>query len=157
MDVSLWAAIIGIVAGAIGYWFTTFSMQPILRFRDFRNQVLKDFIYYAQVINADGLNDEMQQLHRERILANRKTSAELAAAILDLPSWYLSCLKSKGQSPTEAAKHLIGYSNTTDYDQAHKVESLIKEAAWIATKNITNIKGSDSLIALPMYDILQAY
>lgn len=126
MDVSLWAAFIGIVAGSIGYWFTTFSMQPILRFRDLRNKVLKDFIYYAQVINADGLNDEMKKLFRERILANRKTSAELAAAILDLPSWYLSHLKSKGQAPAEAAKNLIGYSNTTDYDQAYKVESLIR-------------------------------
>ena len=134
MDVSHWAAIIGIVAGAIGYWFTTFSMQPILRFLDYRNQVLRDFIYYAQVINADGLNDEMQQLHRERILANRKTSAELTAAILDLPSWYLSCLKSKGQSPAEAAKHLIGYSNTTDYDQAHKVESLIRRQLGLPQK-----------------------
>ncbi len=126
MDVSLWAAIIGIAAGAIGYWFITFSMQPISRFRDLRNQVLKDFIYYAQVINADGLNDEMKELYLQRILANRKTSAELAAAILDLPSWYSSHLKSKGQAPAEASKHLIGYSNTTDCDQAHKVESLIR-------------------------------
>lgn len=127
MDVSLWAAFIGIVAGAIGYWSTTFFMQPILRFRDLRNKVLRDFIYYAQVINADGLNDEMKKLYRERILSNRKTSAELASAILDLPSWYLSYLKSKGQAPAEAAKHLIGYSNTTDYEQAHKVESLIRK------------------------------
>ena len=126
MDVSIWAAFIGIVAGAIGYWATTFFMQPILRFLEIRNNVLRDFIYYAQVINADGLNDEKKKLYYERILANRKTSAELSAAILDLPSWYRSYLKFKGQAPAEASKHLILYSNTTDYDQAYKVESLIR-------------------------------
>ena len=126
MDVGLLVALIGICAGAIGYWFTTFSVQPILRYRNLRNQVLMDFIYYAQVINADGLNEEMQTLHRERGLANRKTSAALSAAILDLPGWYLWYLKRKGLAPGDAAKHLIGYSNTTDYEQAHKVQGAIR-------------------------------
>ena len=110
------------------YWVLVHNIlyEARIEISGFSKKILRDFIYYAQVINADGLNDEMQQLHRERILANRKTSAELTAAILDLPSWYLSCLKSKGQSPAEAAKHLIGYSNTTDCVQAHKVESLIR-------------------------------
>ncbi len=126
MDAKICAVIIGIVAGAVGYWFTTFSIQPILRFRNYRNQVLMDFILYAPVINADGLNDDMEQLHQERTLANLKTSAQLSAAILDLPSWYLLYLKVKKYNPNEAAKHLIGYSNTTDYEQASKKESLIR-------------------------------
>lgn len=132
MDCEFWAALVGIVAGAIGYWFTTFSMQPILRFRDIRNQVLMDFIYYAQVVNADGLNDEMQALFRERCLANRKTSALLSAAILDLPQWYLRYLECKGITPEVAAKHLIGYSNTTDYEQARKVEDAIRRKLGLA-------------------------
>ena len=126
MDVSLWAALIGIMSGAIGYWVSTFVMQPMLRFWDLRNKVLRDFIYYAQVINADGLNEDMKQLYRERVLSNRKASAELAAAILDLPSLYLFYLKRKGQVPAEAAKHLIGYSNNTDHDQAYRVETHIR-------------------------------
>ena len=126
MDVNLWAVLIGIVAGALGYWFTTFSMQPILRFRDFRNQVLMDFIYYAQVINADDLNDEMKALYQERVLANRKASAQLSAAILDLPWWYLLYIKVKGLAPKEAARYLIGYSNNTDYDKAYKIEAAIR-------------------------------
>jgi len=126
MDIGLLSALIGLVAGAFGYWFTTFNMQPILRFRDIRNQVLMDFIYYAQVINAEGLNEEMQSLHRERILANRRTSSQLTAAIQDLPKWYLVYLKHKGYRPDEAARHLIGYSNTTEYEQAHKVGAAIR-------------------------------
>jgi hypothetical protein len=126
MDIGLLSALIGLIAGAFGYWFTTFNMQPILRFRDLRNQVLMDFIYYAQVINAEGLNEEMQALYRERKLANRRTSSQLTAAIQDLPIWYLICLKHKGYRPEEAARHLIGYSNTTEYEQAHKVEAAIR-------------------------------
>lgn len=85
-----------------------------------------DFIYYAQVVNADGLNDKMKELYRERKLANRKTSAKLSAAVMDLPWWYLSYLKYRGLAPEEAAKHLIGYSNTTDYEQADKVQDAIR-------------------------------
>ena len=127
MDVNLLAALIGIVAGAFGYWFTTFSMQPILRYRNLRNKVLTDFIYYAQVVNAEKLNDEMKALYRERVLANRQTSAQLTAAVLELPWWYSCYLKFRKRSPAEAAKHLIGYSNTTEYDQAHKVQAAIRK------------------------------
>lgn len=127
MDTGILAAIIGIIAGAFGYWFTTFSVQPILRYRDLRNKILSDFIYYAQVINADRLNDEMKALQRERELANREASAALSAAVLDLPSWYLWLLKRKGLAPAEAAKHLIGYSNTTDFEQSHKVQAAIRK------------------------------
>ena len=127
MDIGLLSALIGLVAGAFGYWFTTFNMQPILRFRDLRNQVLMDFIYYAQVINAESLNEKMQSLYCERVLANRRASSQLTAAIQDLPKWYLTYLKHKGYRPEEAARHLIGYSNTTEYEQAHKVEAAIRK------------------------------
>jgi hypothetical protein len=127
MDSTLWAMLIGLVAGAFGFWFTTFCMQPILRFRNLRNQVLQDFIYYAQVINAKNLNNKMQQLYQERILANRRASAQLSAAIQDLPFWYSFYLKHRGFVPQKAANHLIGYSNTTDYDEAHKLEDAIRK------------------------------
>lgn len=127
MDVDLLSALIGIVAGAFGYWFTTFIMQPILRFRELRNKVLKDFIYYAQVINADGLNDEMQKLFQERILENRRSSAELLAATQDLPSWYLSYLKYKKYDPSKAAQSLIGFSNTYKHNESHVLESSIRK------------------------------
>lgn len=126
MDSGLWAALIGIVAGAMGYWFATFSVQPILRFREVRNNVLMNFTYYAQVVNADGLNDAMQVLFRERVLANRKSSAQLHAAINDLPKWYSWLLRWNGLDPSKAAGHLIGYSNTRDWEDAHKLENAIR-------------------------------
>ena len=126
LDVTLLAAFIGVVAGAAGYWIATFWMQPILRYRSIRNRIHSDFIYYAQVVNTDGLNEDMQALYRERVLSNRKASADLSAASLELPSWYLWCLRRKKIDPAKAAQHLIGFSNTTDHDQSHKVEALIR-------------------------------
>ncbi|WP_319526017.1 hypothetical protein [uncultured Desulfosarcina sp.] len=123
---SLLPVVIGIVSGAFGYWFSTFFMQPILRYRDIKNQVLKDFIYYAQVVNVEGLDDGMQALFRERVLANRRSSAMLSAAIEELPKLYKFYLNYKGYHPKEAARHLIGYSNTTDYSAAHKKEDAIR-------------------------------
>ena len=76
-----------------------------------------EFIYYAQVIKKAHLNEEMKPHYNERVAANRKTSAALSAAILDLPAWYIWYLNRKGLAPGEAAKGLIGYSNATEYDQ----------------------------------------
>ena len=126
MDSGLWAAIIGVSAGAFGYWFSIFSVQPILRYRDVRSKVLRDFIYFAQVVNAENLNDEMKALYRERVLANRKSSAELSASLAILPGWYLWHLHRKGYQPGNAASRLIGYANTTEWKQAAKIENSVR-------------------------------
>ncbi|MDD1630983.1 MAG: hypothetical protein LUP91_02115 [Methylococcaceae bacterium] len=55
MDEKLLAVLLGIIAGGIGYWITTFWMKPILQYRELRLKVFADFIFYAQVVNADGL------------------------------------------------------------------------------------------------------
>ncbi len=85
MDEKLLAVLIGVVTGTMGYWFTTFWMKPILQYREIRSKVLIDLIFYAQVINADGLNERMQKLYEERVVSNRRLSAELTACFLDLP------------------------------------------------------------------------
>lgn len=128
MDSKLISTIVGLVAGAVGYWFANFHMKPILRFNDVRNQILMNFIFYAQVINADRFNEKMQELHRERILANRKTSAQLSASAQDLPWWYQKYLKFNGVDIKRAAKHLIGFSNTSDFTMAEKKETVIRRS-----------------------------
>ena len=71
MDEKLLAVLLGIFAGAIGYWITTFWMRPILQYRELRMKVFADFIFYAQVVNAEGLNDRMKALYEERITSNQ--------------------------------------------------------------------------------------
>jgi len=127
MDEKLLAVLIGIVAGAVGYWFTTFWMKPILQYRELRVKVFADFIFYAQVVNAEGLNERMKTLYEDRITSNRRHSADLAACLSELPHWYEWWLRLRGQAPERAATRLIGYSNTTEYEQANKVMSAIKK------------------------------
>lgn len=128
MDEKLLAVLVGIVAGAVGYWVSTFWMKPILQYRDLRIRVFSDFIFYAQVVNADGLNERMKKLYEDRTFANRRNSADLAANLNDLPRWYKWWLNRMGQSPESAVTNLIGYSNTTDYDAANKRVKDIKVA-----------------------------
>jgi hypothetical protein len=128
MDDKLLSALIGIFAGTIGYWFTTFWMKPILQYRELRSRVHSDLIFYAQVTNANGLSDSMKRLFEDRVTSNRRHSADLVACLEELPSWYKWWLCRKGQRPEQAARHLIGYSNTTDYDAADTRVAAIREA-----------------------------
>ena len=128
MEKGLISVLLGVIAGTAGYWFTTFWMKPILQYRELRSKVFADLIFYAQVVNADGLNERMQKLFDERVLSNRRHAAELAACVRELPAWYKWWLHRRGQSPEKAARHLIGYSNTTDFDHAEKRETAIRKA-----------------------------
>ena len=131
MDEKLLAILIGVIAGAVGYWFTTFWMKPILQYHELRSKVLIDLIFYAQVINADGLNERMKSLHEDRVLANRRLSAELTACLLELPFWYKRGLQLRGHKPERATADLIGFSNTTEYEAANKRVERIKTALGI--------------------------
>ena len=133
MDDKLISVFVGVVAGAVGYWITTFWMKPILRYGELRSKVLRDLIYFAQVINADGLNERMQKLYEERIESNRRSSAELIACLLELPQWYRVLLRCRGYNPEAAAQDLIGFSNTTEYDAAARRVERIKIALGIET------------------------
>lgn len=136
MDDKLISVVVGIVSGTAGYWFTTFWMKPILQFRELRSKILIDLIFYAQVVNADGLNEQMQKLYEERIKSNRRHSAELTACLLELPCWYKSWLEFRGFKTATAAQDLIGFSNTTDYEAAAKRVERIKAALCIKTEMI---------------------
>lgn len=133
MDEKLLVVLIGLVGGAFGYLVTTFWMRPILRYGELRQQILSDLIFYAQVINAEGLNEEMQELYRTRVEANRHHCANLIACLLDLPRVYQGWLKCRGHCPETAAIQLMGLSNTTDYDQAARRIEKIKKCLGITT------------------------
>lgn len=75
----------------------------------------------------------MQKLYEERIEANRRSSAELTACMLELPYWYKALLWFLGHKPEAAAKDLIGFSNTTNHDAATKRVERIKAALGIQT------------------------
>ena len=128
MDTNIIAALIGLIAGAGGYWFSTFWMKPILQYRELRSRVFADLIFYAQVVNAEGLNERMQEMLEERVVSNRRASAELAACLEELPLWYKAWLQVRKQSPADASRHLIGFSNTREYEHAERKVAAIRKA-----------------------------
>ncbi len=136
MDDNLISLLVGIASGAAGYWISVFWMKPILRYIDLRSEVLSDLIYYAQVTNADGLNELMKKRFLDRVESNRRVSADLYSCILELPYWYLCWLKFKGCDPEAAAQDLIGLSNTTEHAAASKRTELIKKALGIKSSVI---------------------
>lgn len=118
-------SLMGILSGAAGYWIVTFWMQPIIRYKNIRTQIHWQFIYYAQVVNSDGMGEVLQNFYRERIFANRRSAAELSAICLELPRWYIWILEQRKVNPFNAAKHLIGYSNTTEYELSCRLQGNI--------------------------------
>ena len=94
-----WIALIGVAAGATGFLMATFWFQPILRYRDLKAQILSDLIFYANVIKADDLNEEMKKRGWARVETNRRHSADLAASFHYLPRLYLRILRKRGEMP----------------------------------------------------------
>jgi hypothetical protein len=134
METELQAAVIGIVAGALGYWIATFWMRPILQYRGVRSRVLIDLVYYAQIIDPAGLSERMERLYHERVESNRRRSAELTACLLELPCWYIWWLRRRGHNPERAASDLIGFSNTREYGAADRRVERIKSALGLNTE-----------------------
>lgn len=128
MNDQLLTTFIGISAGAIGYWIAAFWMRPILRYKDIRQQVLSDIIFYANAVIADGMSERIKEASMQRIDSNRRHSADLTASYEILPYWYRLWLKYKGHDIEKAARNLIGYSNTPNYDDAEKRVNAIKSA-----------------------------
>lgn len=126
----------GLVTGVLGYWFTTFWMKPIVRYRELRSSILSDFIFYANIVNPDGLAEGMIKLYERRVESNRKNSADLTACLLELPSWYLWWLRTRGGNPGRAATTLMGFSNNTSYDEAHKRMDSIKRDLCLKTEDM---------------------
>ncbi|SHL33422.1 hypothetical protein SAMN02745216_05027 [Desulfatibacillum alkenivorans DSM 16219] len=116
----MFSVIVSIIAGAIGYLIVTFHFQPILRFRAVRFQIISDLVFYANAINAENLNVEMQKRVEERRVANRRHSADLAGIYCELPVYYKYYLSRRGMDIERAIKVLIGLSNTLEFEPANK-------------------------------------
>lgn len=123
----LWATLVGIVAGAVGYLLTTFVFQPILGYRAIRSQIVSDLLFYANAIKADGTKDLFSQRVYDRIEANRRHSADLAACYHALPYFYKQYLLRLREDPNNAAAEMMGLSNTFEWEASReRVEAIQK-------------------------------
>jgi len=115
------ALFFGIMAGGISYHVISFWMNPLLRYLDIKHQVTSDLVFYANVIDASGLNEVMQERRRERQDQNRKHAAEKRASYYRLPRWYRFYLrKFTTEDPVCASRMLIGLSNSGEVVDGEK-------------------------------------
>ena len=120
-----------LVAGGCGYLIVTFWMSPILRYLQIRHEVTSDLIFYANVISAENVCDELKQRHEERKVSNRKHASEIAACYYRLPKWDRWLLKRREEDPIKASKNLIGLSNSSTCDQADPHLKWLKKSLCI--------------------------
>lgn len=123
--------LLGIIAGGISYLVVNFWMNPLLRYLDIKHQVTSDLVFYANVIDTDGLNDEMQERRKNRREKNRKHAAEIRACYYRLPNWYRWYLKITGEDPVSASKNLIGLSNSSKEENGEKHITRLRRALKI--------------------------
>ena len=107
-----------LVAGGCGYLVVTFWMSPILRYLQIRHDVTSDLIFFANVISADNVCDELKERHITRREQNRKHAAEMAACYYRLPKWYKRLLERREEKPLIASRNLIGLSNCNTHESA---------------------------------------
>lgn len=127
-------ALFSVICGASGYLIAKFWFQPIFEYRDIKSQIIADLIFYANAINPKGLNDEMKQRVLDRMVADRRHSAQLTACFYSLPSLYRKYLMKISERPDIASSEFIGLSNTTEYDEANKLIDKIQEQLGINPK-----------------------
>lgn len=126
--------IFSIICGAIGFLVSRFWFQPILRYIEIKGEIISNLIFYDNVIRAEGLSDEMKQRMNDRMVANRRHSADLAACYYRLPRLYRWYLMKKKERPDLASGEMMSLSNTMDLDSAHKRTDKIQELLRINPK-----------------------
>ncbi|HEY3326562.1 MAG TPA: hypothetical protein VGK14_05260 [Novimethylophilus sp.] len=131
-----WTVIISLVAGAAGFLIVTFWFQPILRYRSIKYQIISDLYFYANAVNAEGLNGEMQERMKKRIQADRRNSSDLEACLPILPGWYKCCLKIRNEEVEKAVVELLRLSHTFDHMEAANSVDRIKKYLRIETDRL---------------------
>lgn len=131
-----WTVLITLVAGATGFLIVTFWFQPILRYRSIKYRIISDLFFYANAVNAEGMNEEMQERMKQRIQADRRNSSDLEACYPILPHWYKCWLKMRGEEADKAAVELLRLSNTFDHMKAADSVDRIKKYLRIKTDRI---------------------
>ena len=120
-------AIISFVSGFLGYIILQLWLRPILGYRKIKNKVALTIKHYYKSKHNETIGEKAELQMKDWVKANRQNSVELSESYNgNLPVWYKILLKSRGESPIDASKHLMTLSNTRNYDHAEKHVDEIK-------------------------------
>lgn len=119
MEIRIFGAIVGFIAGLVGFVIVKLWMGPILDYRKEKKKLNRDL---------DALLDSNLNQADELLQRMKKYAVKLPEMHnLYLPPWYRIQLAARGESPVDAAPHLSTLSNTKDMDHISKRIAQIKE------------------------------
>jgi hypothetical protein len=122
MDPLVSGGIVGFGAGTCGYIMVRFWFRPLMGYRRIKQDVA---LRLEQYLNH--LEGEKNRKDGKTQAAMRRLSSDLTGSFhVDLPSWYRILLAHRGESPVQAAKHLMTLSNTRDPVHALKTAEKIR-------------------------------
>jgi hypothetical protein len=111
--------------GMFGYVLTYYWLRPVIGYRKVKNRLAKDMM-----VSEKDLKKKSTQADNVLSAFKPKWKAHAAAltAVYEerLPDWYKLTLSRRGESPTEAAKHLMALVNIKDPRHAAKRMAAIK-------------------------------
>jgi len=113
-------AAISFFVGMFGYVLFVFWLRPVAGYRKVKRRLAKD-------LNADGSS----VYSKEALTALKSDWKQHAAAVTvvfeeRLPDWYKLTLTRRGESPRDAAKHLMALANIQNPQHAAKRIAEIK-------------------------------
>lgn len=129
--------IVGALIGVLGFFASTFWIQPIIRYREVKSKIIGWMIYLSDVYEDESddylkeissKNPEVQEVlnyakerMNEKRLECRRLSGKLKGAIIYLPAWYkFFFLKRRRENPNRAKDELIGLANSCDYENTQR-------------------------------------
>ena len=116
--------------GMFGYVLIYFWLRPVIGYRNVKRRLVKDLnaITYPQ----DGQPQASKQDLKSRKAVWKKHASAVTAVYEErLPDWYKLTLTRRGESPMDAAKHLLALANIQNPQHAAKRIAQIKGSLQI--------------------------
>ncbi len=128
MESVYWGALTGFILGSFGFTMVKFVIKPILKYKRLKRKIISHLKTYLNNIHGENDDPVVKDVIDGSARALRESSSELNDSYeYILPNWYKVLLKSRGESPPDASKHLMLLSSTLEYKHAQNRTEKIKQ------------------------------
>jgi hypothetical protein len=116
------------ILGVVGYIMVRMWFIPIWRYAKIKRHLAGQLQRYAETVERSA---EVHRREGERgrltLSLRRQADAMVTCYQYELPYWYRLMIASRGETPVEAAKPLMGLSNIKDAEHARRRIAEIRE------------------------------
>ena len=120
-------AALSFFVGMFGYVLIYFWLRPVIGYRKVKGRLVKDLNAHVYAPGGDAA-DAKHNLKARKAVWKKHAAAMTAVYEERLPDWYKLTLVRRGESPMDAAKHLLALANIQHPDHAAKRVDQIKSS-----------------------------